>query len=340
MLFASCSKRVYQTNGRENVFFPASPDTARIQFLVQYSNSLDLTGSQSKFKTFIAGQEKVLPIIKPYGLALHEDHLFIADAGIVGLQIIDLNENSFNYFTPGGRGKLKLPINCFVDAGGDLYVADVGRKQIVIFNDKLDYKGEIGGDENFKPTDVLVIGDTILITDPNNNRINVYDKSSRKKLFSFPNGAEVGDENWLFNPLNLCVGGGKIYITDFGDSRIKFFNMKGEYISAVGSYGSGLAQFIRPKGIAVDHEQNLFVVDAGFENVQIFDKAGQLLMFFGGPYKGLGDMYLPAKVTIDYDHLSYFEKYVDPMFELKYLIFVTNQYGPAKVSVYGRIEPK
>jgi DNA-binding beta-propeller fold protein YncE len=167
--------------------------------------------------------------------------------------------------------------------------------------------------------------------------INVYERKSRKLLFTFPEGAVAGDENWLYNPLNLCVAGGKIYITDFGDSRVKMFKMNGEYISAVGSYGAGISQFVRPKGIAVDRELNLFVVDAGFENVQVFNKEGELLMFFGGPYKGPGDLYLPAKVTIDYDHLTYYEKYVDPAFRLKYLIFVVNQYGPDKVSVYGRI---
>jgi hypothetical protein len=82
------------------------------------------------------------------------------------------------------------------------------------------------------------------------------------------------------------------------------------------------------------------VVDAGFENVQIFDKEGQLLMFFGGPYNGPGDMWLPAKVIIDYNNLEYFQKYVHNNFNLKYLIFVTNQYGPDKVNVYGFVEEK
>jgi DNA-binding beta-propeller fold protein YncE len=187
---------------------------------------------------------------------------------------------------------------------------------------------------------VVVAGDTVFVTDPLNFRINAYNKSTLQLLFTFPEGASVGDQNWLYNPLNLCVGKGKIYVTDFGDSRVKMFTMNGEYISAVGSYGAGLAQFVRPKGIALDREENLYVVDAGFENVQIFNKEGQLLMFFGGPYKGTGDMYLPAKVTIDYFNLRFYEKFVDPAFRLKYLIFVTNQYGPDKVTVYGRIEPK
>jgi len=49
-------------------------------------------------------------------------------------------------------------------------------------------------------------------------------------------------------------------------------------------------------------------------------------------------MWLPAKVTVDYEHLKYFQKYVDPGFHLKYLIFVTNQYGPDKINIYGAVD--
>lgn len=340
LVLYSCSKRTFPTSSIDPVFYPSPPDTARIQFLTRYSDSFDLTGNPSKFKSFIAGQESPRPIIKPYGISLVNDRLFIADAGMGGLQVMDLKSGSFDYFTPGGRGTLKVPINCFVDLQENLFVTDVGRNQVVIFDKNLEYKGEIGGEDNFKPTDLVVTGDTIYITDPKNNRINAYDITSMQQLYSFPRGSEIGDDNWLYNPLNLCFNNGKIYVTDFGDSKIKVFNTDGDYIKAVGSYGDRLAQFARPKGIAVDREENLFVVDAAFENVQVFNKDMQLLMFFGGPYRGPGDLYLPANVIIDYDHLSYFEKYVDPAFKLEYLIFVTNQYGPDKVSVYGRIEPK
>ena len=102
---------------------------------------------------------------------------------------------------------------------------------------------------------------------------------------------------------------------------MKVFSKEGEYLNSIGSYGRGMGQFVRPKGIAVDRDQNLFVVDAGFQNVQIFNSEGQLLMFFGGPYQGPGDMYLPANVIVDYDNIGYFEKYVNPAFHLKYLIY-------------------
>ena len=267
----SCSKSLYKSVINESILFPSPPDTARIQFLTRYSNSSDIIGEPSKFKTFIAGPQDPLPIIKPYGIDINEGKLFIADAGVPGLQIIDLEENSFQYFTPSGRGKLRVPINCFIDDSNILYVTDVGRKQVVIFNQELEYIGEIGGDENFKPSDVFVVGDSIYITDPNNNKVNVYNKASHKLVFKFPENVDPGNENWLYNPLNLWITEGKIYVTDFGDSRIKSFSLKGKYIGSVGSYGTGLGQFVRPKGIAVDHEKNLYVVDAGFQNIQVFN---------------------------------------------------------------------
>ncbi|MEZ4999553.1 MAG: hypothetical protein R2744_00210 [Bacteroidales bacterium] len=97
---------------------------------------------------------------------------------------------------------------------------------------------------------------------------------------------------------------------------------------------------MRPKGIAVDRNRNIYVVDAAFENVQIFNSSGQLLMFFGGPYRSPGDMWLPADVTTDYENLGYFEKFVDPDFELQFIIYVTNQYGPGKIGVYGFVKEK
>ena len=339
-LSASCSKHVYPSSEVLTILYPPPPDTARIQFLTRYGNSTDFTGNQSNFKTFVSGKEDPLPIMKPYGLTIHDGRIFIVDTGLEGLQILDLRNNSFKVFRPSGRGQLRFPVNCHFDEEGSVYISDVEREQVVIFDENFEYAGVIGGSESFKPTDVFVTEDRIIITDPQNNRINVYDKSSRSLLFSFPEEAEVGDEKWLYNPMNLYVAGGNIYVTDFGNSRIKIFTRDGEYLKSVGSYGRGLGQFVRPKGIALDRDLNLFVVDAGFQNVQVFNEIGQLLMFFGGPYNGPGDMYLPANIALDYENLQYYEKYVAPEYKLDYLIFVTNQYGPDKVTVYGRVKPK
>jgi len=210
--------------------------------------------------------------------------------------------------------------------------------QIVIYNEKGEYKKCIGEMENFKPGDVMVLNDTIWVSNITGHCINVYRNDSNfTKLFTFPE-SDPGDEDYLFSPTNLFVTGDEVYITDFGAFIIKVYNHRGEFIRTIGSYGQNPGQFARPKGIAVDKESNLYVVDAGFENTQIFNEDGNLLMHFGGSYKGPGDMWLPAKVALDYNHLRFFEKYVDPGFDLQYLIFITNQYGPDKISVYGYVK--
>jgi DNA-binding beta-propeller fold protein YncE len=337
-LSVSCSRQLTKLDTKkELVIYPAPPDTTRIQYLTSISKSTDITGKQSGFAKFILGEDPAKPIIKPYGVTVNDNKIYICDPGLHGIEIINLEKLTFEYFTPSGSGELRLPLNCCIDERGYLYVADGERLQIVIFDDQGNYVDCFGGAANYKPTDVNVTADKIWVTNVKNNRVSVYDKENHQLLYSFPD-SEKGQEEHLYSPTNLYVTDDLVYVSDMGDSKIKIFTHDGTFLKTIGSYGSGAGQLARPKGISVDRNSNLYIVDAGFENTQIFDKEGKLLMFFGGPYNGPGDMWLPAKVVIDYDHLAYFQKYVNPRFHLVYLIFVTNQYGPDKLSVYGFVE--
>jgi DNA-binding beta-propeller fold protein YncE len=235
---------------------------------------------------------------------------------------------------------LRLPTNCFTDpADGTLYVADVDRRQVVVFDSTLAYRGAFGEQEEARPTDVFVDEEHVWVADPAGDRaIRVYDKSDFRYLRSFPEpGAESPAK--LFFPTHLWVQGDEVYVTDFGDFMVKVYSRDGEFLRTVGSYGRGMGQFVRPKGIAVDRDGILYVVDAGFQNVQMFNSDGAVLMFFGGEYGGPGGMWLPAKVTIAYSGLELFEPFVQPGYRLEYLILVSNQFGPDLINVYGFIKP-
>jgi DNA-binding beta-propeller fold protein YncE len=340
IIFLSCSPRSHKPVSTDNiVIFPPPPDTTRIQYLTHFSNSLDITGQRKGFVKFILGEDKGRPIIKPYGITVRNGKIYICDTILGGLEIINLGKKTFDYFQPGGKGQLKKPVNCFVDEDNLLYVSDAERRQIVVFDEQGRYLDSFGATEESKLTDVFVYKNKIWVCDLKTHKIHVYSQETHQLIFSFPD-AEYQTPGFLYSPTNLYLRDERVYVTDFGDFKIKEYTLEGEFVRAIGSYGRTLGQLVRPKGIAVDRDLNLYVVDAGFENVQIFNPEGNLLMFFGGDYKGPGFMWLPAKVVIDYDHLHYFQKYVDKSFELKYLIFVTNQYGPDKINVYGFVEPK
>lgn len=338
ILIISCSRSAIKNNEPQYpVVFPPPPDIPRIQYLTSLTSSTEVRGNQSAINMFIFGKETPQPIIKPYGVAVRMPRIYVCDSGLGGLVIIDLSEKSFKYFIPTGRGMLQLPLNCALDKEGFLYVADANRRQIVVFDGEGNYVSEFGeNDELFRPTDVVVSGDKVFVTSVKDQRIFVYDRQTGRKLYSFPD-LEPGDQGYLYQPTNLSFDKDFIYVSDMGDNMIKIYSADGKFIRSAGGYGNSAGKLIRPKGVAVDPQSNLYVVDAAFENVQIFNETGNILMFFGGPYKTHGDMWLPADVAISTDGLEYFNKYIDEAYNLEYLIFVTNQYGPDKLSVYGFI---
>ncbi len=338
-LLVGCSKSISPVGkGSAVIVYPAPPDTTRIQFLKRISASTDIASKQGWFKKFILGADEVRTIGKPYGVAVHKGKIYICDTFKRGFDVIDLEKNTFTEFIPTGQGALKLPLNCYFDDNGYLFVADADRKQIVVFTPQGDYYSSFGDKENFKPTDVFVADDKIWVVNVAGHQINVYNNDPEFSLVKKFPSTRADSAGYLFSPTNIFVSDDQVYVTDFGDFKIKKYSHDGKIMGSVGSYGENLGQFARPKGVAVDQQSNLYVVDAGFENVQIFERNGKLLMFFAGNYKGPGDLWLPAKVTIDYENIKYFEPYVGKGFKLVYLILVTSQFGPDKLNIYGYVE--
>lgn len=336
----SCSDRLKAPQNEETlVVFPAPPDTTRIQFLTSISSSLDISGQRSSFLRYVLGQEQGKPIHKPYGLTIRKNKIYICDSMLPGLEIIDLKNNSFDYFTPTGLGQLKKPINCDLDTEQRIYIADAGRKQVLRFDSESLPPASIGDGLLIKPTDVKIAAEKIWICDLGAHQIKVFEAQTHRLAFAFPDTMQH-KPSYLFSPTNIEILNDKIYVTDTGDARIKIFDLKGNYLSALGGFGKKPGHFVRPKGLAVNQEGMLYTVDAAFENVQIFDSNHRVLMFFGSKTKGPGQMWLPAGIALDYENVDYFQKYVYSGFNLQYLIFVTNQYGPARLNVYGFVKPK
>ena len=339
-MLSACNRQVAKAPRPETlVIFPPPPDTTRIQFLTHFSLSSDLEGKTGGFHRFLFGEEAPLNMIKPYGVTAHKEKVYICDTGLGGLVVLDLALGDFEYFIPGGKGQLKLPINCYVDERGYLFVADANRQQIVVFNSELEYLHAFGEAEGFKPTDVAVHQGKIWVANVLDHSVYIYGTDDYELIGRIP---DLGSEDFGFirQATNISIHNNTLYVSDFGDFSVKIFSLDGTYLGMIGGYGNGPGRFTRPKGIALDREEKLYVVDAAFENVQIFNTGGDLLMHFGGAYKGAGAMWLPAAVEISYENLTFFEPYVDDSFVLKYLIYVTNQYGPAKLNVYGFVEEK
>ena len=340
LVLASCAPG--PSRPRPLVVFPPAPDTPRIQFLVGISEAADLGGRPSLLEA-LAGQsgDAQASIIKPFGVSIASGKIYVCDTVYRGVAVIDLERRRLESFRPPDLpGRMRTPVNCFADErDGHLYVTDTGRRAVFVFDSSLEYVGQIGGADGFRPNDAFVDDSVVWVTDASSHRVRVYDRQTLVERWSFPD-AEPPDPAFLHQPTNLHVTDDRVYVTDFGAFQVKVYDRQGRYLMSIGGYGDGLGQFARPKGVAVDRRSRVYVADAAFNNVQVFNSDGDLLLFFGGSGPGPGSLAFPAQVSIDYEHLEHFRRYVDESFDLEYLILIANQYGPAKVSVYGFVRPK
>lgn len=320
------------------VFFPPAPNPPRIQYLTGINDSSDIEGKKSRFSIFVFGEpeaDKIRSIAKPYGITTRGNRIYICDMGSANIFITDPQGKNFSPLKGNyNLGKLKKPANLTVDSDGNIIVADVERKEIVIYDTAGNYRQSVGKEFNMKPVDVAVDRTSFYILDLLNNEIKVIDRKDGS--LSGTIGKDSNESDQLSLATNLTIDeAGFLYVTNAGSGKVLKLDRDGHVISAFGKMGDGFGQFGRPRGIAVDKEGRIFVVDAAHQNVQIFEKTGRLLMFFGDPGLPVGSMNLPADVVVSTDNLDFFQKYAAPGFRIEELIFVTNQFGKAKVAVYG-----
>lgn len=340
-VIAACTGTPQPVSPEQLVIYPPPPDTARIQFLTAISDERDIGGGGRSLLDKIVGRDDAAAraISKPYGMAVHGGVLYVCDEDIMGLDLVNLETRTIRFFRPSGPGGLRMAVNCYVDDAGNLYVTDTGKRQVVLFDSTRSFVAAFGGEDGGRPADVAVGGDRIYVSHLGQGLgIRAYERETRRFLFSFPDRSSR-DTLGVVTPANITVTDDAVYASDLLKQRVFVFTLDGEFVRYIGRPGTGPSTFSRPKGVAVDRDGLVYVVDAAFANVQVFAPTGRLLMHFGGPGGEPGNMWLPAKVVIDYDHLDYFQPFVGPGFELRYLIFVTNQYGPAKINVYGFVGP-
>jgi len=321
--------------GKDYIFYPPLPNQPRFQYLKTFSTSEDIKKKSSLFK-FIAGAKESKPLLinKPYGVTIFEGVIYVCDLRSNAVIVMDLNKKTFGYMGVAGSGKLKKPVNLFIDKNDRLlYVTDSSRKQILVFDLKGVLKRVFGKEGEYNPADIMLYKDKLYVTDMISHQVLVMNKKTGKIERRISNVGHGKDE--LYHPTNIDIFKDKIYISDMTNFRISIYDIRGNYIRSFGSIGTRPGNFTRPKGIAVDREGRILVADAAFENVQIFNKDFKLLLFMLNSGSEAHNINLPAAIMIDYDNLKYFRKYCSPDFEPEYLLFVTSQFGRNKVNVYA-----
>jgi len=343
VLFLSGCAGPQSTHDTGPLFFPPPPNPPRVQYLTSISTSRDLEVHKRSSISIIAigdvEAERTKPIVKPYGITVFGNTIYVCDTMATRVAVIDLEKKEFEFLKGDyGFGKLKKPISLALDSEKNLYVTDTVRREIMVYGPSGNFLRAFGKEYDMKPVDVAVDGDFLYVLDIKDHEVKILDRKTGKLIDSIGRG--IGPDS-LSLPIGLALGPkGSLYVTNITTGKVTNLDRDGHLLGSFGKLGDGFGEFGRPKGIAVDSKNRIFVVDASHQNVQMFNSEGQLLMFFGDPGLPMGSMNLPAGIAVVDGMLNYFQKFVDMSFEVEELIFVTNQFGNAKIAVYALGNPK
>ena len=148
----------------------------------------------------------------------------------------------------------------------------------------------------------LLSNGRVVVTEPNNNRVSVYNSDGSLAFRFGSQGTGEGEFNF---PFGVCVTSeDNIVVSDMNNHRIQVFDSNGNYLFQFGSYGEGQGQFKYPAG--VDANDNYIVVaDSGNNRIQVFNLSGNFIRSFGALGVHEGEFNSPFDVAMDRDNYIY-----------------------------------
>lgn len=191
--------------------------------------------------------------------------------------------------------QLNLPMGSFVDAKGNIYIADAVNHRIQIWKPGELVGATIAGgkgegsasDQLNYPTGVFVdVQGNIYVADQNNHRIQFFPAGSTKGN-TVAGGSGAGNSSFQLNfPTNIYVDAvGNIYIADAGNHRVQKWGVGARSVKTVAGNGTPGNDYLRlnnPQSVFVDQYSNLYIADAGNHRIIYFKKDS----LFGFPVAG------------------------------------------------------
>jgi DNA-binding beta-propeller fold protein YncE len=192
---------------------------------------------------------------------------------------------------------LQRPQSGVVDAEGRIYVTDIGRGAVYVFDKpagELEVWDMADGSTQFKAPIGIALGarDEILVADADLHSVFRLDKK----------GKPVGEfgQDILKRPTGLARDAtrGRVYVADTHAHDIKVFDDNGNLLKVIGRRGEGDGEFNFPTHLAFAADR-LYVTDTLNSRIQVFDADGKMIEKFGKLGLYVGDLVRPKGVAVD-----------------------------------------
>ena len=215
--------------------------------------------------------------------------VFVFDEKAGELQVWDRAQGFINFVAPVGLAV----------APGRLFVADAELGAVFVLDARGEPQAVIGRGVLQRPTGLArdAKRGMLFVADTSAHDIKVF--SDAGLLVRVIGGRGQGDGEFNY-PTHLAYANDELYVTDTLNNRIQVFNAEGKVQQRkFGARGLVIGNLVRPKGIGVDGEGNVYVVESYFDSLLVFSPRGEFLLPIGGTGTVTGRFYLPAGVWVD-----------------------------------------
>lgn len=205
---------------------------------------------------------------------------------------------------------LQRPQGGTVDSLGRIYVSDVSRQALYVFDP---IEGELQVWEWAETSKRFRSPVGVAVRE--NGEVLVADSELGRVVRLSPNGQPRGvfGNGELQRPTGLALDpdSGLVYVTDTRANEIKIYDIQGRLIDSFGNAGDDAGQLNSPTYIAVANGR-VYVTDTLNARIQVFDTSGRWLQVIGERGHYIGNMTRPKGIAVSREGLIYVvESYYD-----------------------------
>lgn len=209
------------------------------------------------------------------------------------------------------------PSGIALGMAGETYVADAELGYVTRLNNKGESLSVLGKGVLKRPAGLAfdAIARQLYVADVHAHDIKVFSADGPLLRTLGQRGEAPGEFNF---PTYLTLAQGELYVTDTMNARIQAIDPNsGMSKRVISERGLNMGNLVRPKGVAVDTEGNVYVVESYHDYLLVFNRNGEFLLPIGGTGAGIGQFYLPAGVWTDASNRIY----VADMFNGRVVVF-------------------
>jgi len=316
LLMAGCASThsllQYEVDPGAAKVWPPAPDKPRYRYVgsltgeenIQLDSENALASSGTRFFKWLVGlsSAKHTPVVlqRPQGVMVDkEGRVLVTDVSREAVYVFDQAKGKLSVWEMAtAKERFLTPVGITPGANGETLVTDAQWGYVVRLDHDGHPLGTFGKGELSWPTGIARDPDSgrIYVAETHGHDIKVFNADGKLIQTIGKRGEAPGDFN---SPTFLSIADHKLYVTDTLNARVQVLSLDGKSLKVFGRRGVFVGNMPRPKGIAADHDGNIYVVESYFDYLLIFNAAGQLLLPIGGTGSGVGQFYQPGGVWID-----------------------------------------